>query len=262
MSRDVWDPEQYRAFADERNRPFFELVAQVHASAPARVADLGCGNGELTLTLARRWPAANIEAIDSSPEMIAAARPGDVADRVRFAVGDVAEWKPDGAMDVIVSNAVLQWVPGHRDLLVRWAGALAPGGWLAFQVPGNFGLPSHVILREVCESARWRDRLGGVPLADPVGDPVDYLDLLSAAGCRVNAWETTYAQILEGANPVLEWVKGTALRPVLTVLGTGSPDAAEFLGEYGERLREAYPARPYGTVFPFRRIFAVARREP
>jgi trans-aconitate 2-methyltransferase len=260
MSRDVWDPEQYRVFADERDRPFFELAAQIHASAPSRVADLGCGNGVLTRTLARRWPNAAVEAIDSSPEMIAAARPG--MDRVRFAVGDVVGWEPERPLDVIVSNAVLQWVPGHRDLLVRWVGWLNPGGWLAFQVPGNFGQPSHVILREICESARWRDRLGGVLRADPVGDPAEYLTLLAGAGCRVNAWETTYAQVLPGEDPVLEWVKGTALRPVLTVLGEGSPDAATFLAEYAARLREAYPATAHGTVFPFRRIFAVARREP
>jgi len=270
MSRDVWDPGQYQAFADERSRPFFELAAQIRASAPAQVTDLGCGSGELTLALARRWPMAHIHGIDSSPEMIAAARralaaeepaaAGDEPGGVRFEVGDVAGWKPDTAMDVILSNAVLQWVPGHRELLVGWVGALAPGGWLAFQVPGNFGQPSHVILREICESARWRDRLGGV-LRASVGEPAEYLRLLTGAGCRVNAWETTYAQQLPGADPVLEWVKGTALRPVLTVLGEGSPDAAEFLAEYGARLRAAYPATPSGTVFPFRRIFVVAWRE-
>ncbi len=262
MSRDLWDPEQYRAFASERDRPFFELVAQIHADAPARVTDLGCGNGALTLTLARRWPGARIDAIDSSPEMIADAAAAGYDDRVRFAVGDVAAWKPEAPQDVIVSNAVLQWVPEHRDLLPRWVGELTPGGWLAFQVPGNFDQPSHVILRELCASARWRDRLDGVLRADPVGGPEEYLSLLAGTGCRVNAWETTYAQVLAGADPVLEWVKGTALRPVLTVLGQDSPDAAAFLAEYGARLREAYPPTPHGTVFPFRRVFAVARRDP
>jgi len=165
-------------------------------------------------------------------------------------------------MDVIISNAALQWVPEHRELLVRWAGGLNPGGWLAFQVPGNFGAPSHVLLRELAGSPRWRERLGGVLRSDPVSEPAEYVALLAEAGCRVNAWETTYAQILPGDDPVLEWVKGTALRPVLTALGTDSAEAAEFLDDYRALLREAYPAAPYGTVFPFRRIFVVARREP
>jgi trans-aconitate 2-methyltransferase len=263
MSRDLWDPEQYAAFSDERSRPFFELAAQVHAAGPAHVADLGCGSGALTRTLARRWPHAHIHGIDSSREMIAAAQsPAEDAPdgSVRFEVGDLSDWKPAQPMDVILSSAALQWVPEHRDLLVRWAAELTRGGWLAFQVPGNFGAPSHVLLRDLAESPRWRDRLGGILRTDPVGEPAEYLALLAEAGCQVNAWETTYAQILPGDDPVLEWVKGTALRPVLTALGESSPEAHEFLQQYRALLRGAYPTAPYGTVFPFRRIFVVARR--
>ncbi|HEV7932003.1 MAG TPA: trans-aconitate 2-methyltransferase [Actinomadura sp.] len=252
-----WDPRQYGLFADERSRPFFDLVARVGATAPARVVDLGCGSGELTAALSRRWPSAVVEGIDGSAEMITEARrhagPG-----LRFSVGDIARWMPDEPIDLIVSNAALHWVPGHVDLLPTWAGALKAGGRLAFQVPGNFEAPSHTILRDLCRSPRWGSRLAEAIRWRPVREPADYLELLTRHGLRVEAWETTYIQVLPGDDPVLEWVKGTALRPVLALLGTG--EAAEFLAGYSRRLREAYPAGPYGTVFPFRRIFVVARR--
>ncbi|HEX2315595.1 MAG TPA: trans-aconitate 2-methyltransferase [Thermomonospora sp.] len=253
----LWDPAQYGVFGAERGRAFGELVARIPVEAPARVADLGCGSGELTVLLARRWPGARVEALDSSPEMVAAA---PAHPRVTFAVGDVRTWDPRHPVDVIVSNAVLHWVPGHEELLARWAGLLSDGGCLAFQVPGNHDAPSHVLLREVCGSARWRDRLGGLFDPRPVRDAAGYLELLTGLGCEVDAWETTYVQVLQGEDAVLGWVRGTTLRPVLSALDEA--EAAEFLAEYGARLRAAYPPGPHGTVFPFRRIFVVARRPP
>ncbi|MFD0685166.1 trans-aconitate 2-methyltransferase [Actinomadura fibrosa] len=258
MSRQaVWDPVQYGVFGDERARPFFELVGRIGGAEPRYAADLGCGTGELTAALAARWPGAIVEAIDGSPEMIAEARPRGIPGRLEFAVGDVRSWRPRQAPDVIVSNAVLQWVPEHRELLPRWMEALAPGGRLAFQVPGNFDAPSHAVMRELAGSRKWSGRLEGVLRADPVLGPEGYLDLLAPLGYAVDAWETTYMQVLHGNDPVLEWVKGTALRPVLSALGA---DAEEFLDEYRVLLREAYPAASYGTVFPFRRVFVIASR--
>ncbi|NKZ07322.1 trans-aconitate 2-methyltransferase [Actinomadura latina] len=261
MSREngaEWDPAQYGIFGGERARPFAELIARLGDAAPARVADLGCGSGELTAALAARWPGAVIDALDSSPEMIAEAREHEIPGRLSFRVGDVTAWKPDGPVDLIVSNAVLQWVPEHLDLLPAWVDALAPGGRLAFQVPGNFGAPSHVLLRELARSDRWRAKLGHLQRDAPVLDPAGYLGLLARRGCAVDAWETTYLQVLHGDDPVLEWVKGTALRPVLSALGPA--ETGEFLAAYRDRLRRAYPAAPYGTVFPFRRIFVIATR--
>ena len=155
-------------------------------------------------------------------------------------------------------NAVLQWVPGHLNLLTSWARGLAPGGWLAFQLPGNFDQPSHTILRDLAGSARWRDLLAGVQLNRQAMDPGAYLDVLAAAECEVDAWETTYLHVLHGENAVLDWYRGSGLRPVLAALTP--QDGADFAAEYGAQLRAAYPPAPYGTVLPFRRIFVVAHR--
>jgi trans-aconitate 2-methyltransferase len=313
----MWDAGQYLRFGGERARPFFDLVAQVGATSPRYVADLGCGPGNLTAVLAGRWPEATVVGVDNSPEMIEAARastengawdsaagsaagspegdggreslarglwgagspmpggPGGLSPRtdsvtggsapgggtvpnLSFELGDVRDWRPERPLDVLVCNAVLQWVPGHDELLLRWADLLAPGGWLAFQLPGNFDQASHVIVRELAESPRWRGLLGDARLNRQAGDPADYVALLARPGFAVNAWETSYLHILPGENPVLEWTKGTTLRPVLAALD--AEQAAAFVREYGERVAAAYPPHPFGTIFPFRRVFTVVRR--
>lgn len=252
----MWDPEKYLDYGDLRARPFFDLVARVEAEQPRRVVDLGCGPGNLTRTLARRWPDATVEAIDNSPEMVAAARRAGVGARL----GDVTEWEPAPDTDVVLSNAVLQWVPGHRELLRRWVERLPSGAWLAVQLPGNFGAPSHTLPSRVARSPRWARRLAEVSLLreDAVADPRDYADSLADLGCRVDAWETTYIQRLTGENAVLEWVTGTALRPVRAALE--EHEWAAFREQLAPLLAEAYPARADGTTWlPFRRVFAVAR---
>jgi trans-aconitate 2-methyltransferase len=256
----MWDPDQYGHFGGERSRPFFDLVGRVAAKDPGVVVDLGCGPGTLTAALARRWPGAEVRGVDSSPEMIRAAQamPVKSGQRLSFELHDVRDWEPDGPVDVVVSNAVLQWVPDHLSVLARWAGFLNAGGWLAIQVPGNFDQPSHVILRELTGSGRWRQLLAGAELNRSVASPGEYLDLLASNGFEVDAWETTYLHVLHGNDPVVDWYKGTGLRPVLAALNPGQ--AAEFLAEYRDRIAMAYPAAPYGTPFPFRRVFAVAVR--
>jgi trans-aconitate 2-methyltransferase len=256
----VWDPEQYLRFGDERSRPFYELVGRIAAEDPGTVVDLGCGPGTLTAALARRWPDAEVRGIDSSAEMIEAALalPAAAGGRLSFALGDVREFAPDGGVDVIVSNAVLQWVPDHLPVVARWAGYLRPGGWLAFQMPGNFDQPSHEAIRDLAGTNRWRPLLAGVRLNRQAADPAEYLDLLARAGLEVDAWETTYLHVLHGDDPVVDWYKGSGLRPVISEL---PPDLVEeFLAEFRARMAAAYPAAPYGTVFPFRRVFVVAAR--
>jgi trans-aconitate 2-methyltransferase len=261
----MWDPGKYRQFGAERSRPFYELVSRVGAAEPRLVADLGCGPGELTAELCTRWPAAQVVGVDNSAEMIAAAGevaaglPSGTRARLRFELADVTDWEPPaGALDVIVSNAMLQWLPEHEKLLSRWVGHLAPGGWLAFAVPGNFDQPTHGLIRELAASPRWREALSGVAFNRQAADPAEYLDLLAREGCTVDAWETTYFHVLDGEDAVLRWYQGTGLRPVIAALDEETE--AEFMATYGARLRERYPRQPYGTVLPFRRVFVVARR--
>jgi trans-aconitate 2-methyltransferase len=252
----MWNPEVYLGFADQRGRPFFDLVSRVGAEKPRRVVDLGCGPGNLTVTLAQRWPDAVIEALDSSPEMVQAARERGVDAHV----GDVRTWTPKPDTDVVVSNATLHWVPEHLELLARWAGGLGSGAWIAMQVPGNFTAPSHEAVRIVARRAPFANILQDIPFRDAnvVSAPIDYAGALTDAGCRVDAWETTYVHELTGEHPVLEWITGTALRPVIDQL---SDEAwQEFRRQLIPLLDEAYPRRPDGkTFFPFRRIFVVAQ---
>jgi trans-aconitate 2-methyltransferase len=246
----VWNPQQYGKYADERGRPFADLVGRIRIDAPSTVVDLGCGPGNLTATLLDLWPQATVRGVDSSAEMIDEAQ--QLAnDRLSFEIADLREWTtatPSGTVDVIVSNAALHWIPEHLELLPALVDRLRPGGWLAIQVPGNADAPVHSILRDLAHSAEYPD----LPTTE------DYVEVLSAAGCVVDAWETTYSHLLQGDNAVLEWVKGTGARPVLQAL----PDdrRADFEKEYGARLAEAYPQRDFGTLLPFRRVFAVAHK--
>ncbi|MEV6770262.1 trans-aconitate 2-methyltransferase [Nocardia sp. NPDC051030] len=252
----MWDPQQYLAFDDHRARPFFDLVNRVRAEKPRRVVDLGCGPGNLTVALAERWPDAVLEASDSSPEMVAAAR----ARGIDAVLGDVREWRPGPDTDVVVSNAVLQWVPGHPDLLASWVRELPAGAWLAFQVPGNFDAPSHVSIRALAAREQWREKLAPAGLLEPraILDPEGYAQVLTAAGATVDAWETTYLQRLSGPDPVLEWVTGTALTPVRDALDEAGWQ--EFRSQLAPTLREVYPPQSDGTTWlPFRRVFVVAR---
>lgn len=252
----TWDPTTYLRFADERSRPFVDLTARIDATDPDVVVDLGCGPGQLTATLSARWPDADVEGVDSSAEMISRAdehqRPG-----LRFSVGDVRTWVPETPVDVLVSNAALQWVPDHRAVLPRLVDAVVPGGWFAFQVPGNFDEPSHRLLHGLATDPRFAAYTTGLE-RPAAADPADYLDDLTALGCTVEAWETTYLHVLTGPDPVFHWISGTGARPVLQAL----PEhlRSEFETEYRAALAEAYPAQPYGTVLPFRRVFVVAHR--
>lgn len=251
-----WDPERYLTYADERGRPFFDLLSRVAATEPLRVVDLGCGPGNLTRTLSARWPAADVLGVDSSQDMVEKAR-AEEAPGLRFELGDVRTWKAREPVDVLISNATLQWVPDHLDLLPGLVAQVAPGGWFVFQVPGNFAEPSHALLHQLAADDRFAPYLQGIARPD-AHDPTTYLRALQELGCEVDAWETTYLHVLGGEDPVFTWISGTGARPTLNAL----PDDVreEFEEEYKELLRRAYPQSEHGTVLPFRRVFAVARR--
>ena len=252
----TWDPDRYLAFADERGRPFVDLLARVRTYDPRRVVDLGCGTGNQTVLLARRWPRAHVLGVDSSREMIAGA---PVGGGVEFTVGDLTLWRPQAPVDVLVCNAVFQWVPGHLDLLPALGRWVAPGGWFAFQVPGNLAEPSHTAYAELAAQAPYAEHLIDVetPFAH---DPATYLAALRAEGFEVDAWETTYLHPLTGADPVFTWVSGTAVRPLVQALPGDLRH--QFETELKDRLRTAYPAEDGVVVLPFRRVFVVARKPP
>ncbi len=253
----TWDVGAYEIFRDERKRPFFDLLGRIRTSPVRRAVDLGCGTGELTAVLADRWRDAEIVGLDSSSEMLAAARPR-ARDLLRFEQADVASWIPDGRYDLILSNAALHWVEGHGPLLERAAAALSPGGSLAVQMPANFDAASHMLLAEVAADGPWADRLDGA-LVHPVHPLTYYAELLLDLDLSVDAWETVYVHLLPGEDAVLTWVRSTALRPVLALLE--EHEAAAFTQQYAAKLRMAYPRGNHGTLFPFRRIFFVARRQ-
>lgn len=254
----MWDPDQYLRYGDERARPFVELLARVPPEAPQTVIDLGCGPATLTALLRERWPAAAIAAVDSSPAMVARARaevPG--LEVVQADVADLAGWCPAEPVDLLLSNATLQWVPGHLDLLPDLLDQVRPGGCLAFGVPGNFAEPSHTERLALALEPPYAEHTRGVP-SPTAHDAATYLEVLAGLGCAVDAWETTYLHVLHGPDPVLEWIAGTSLRPTLEALPADLREP--FREELRRRLAAAYPDRAHGVVLPFRRVFVVARR--
>jgi trans-aconitate 2-methyltransferase len=253
----MWDAEQYLKYSEERSRPFFDLLARVRREQADRIADLGCGPGNLTRTLSERWPAARVVGIDSSPEMLQQAERWSIPGRLEFVQADLASWSPEEPVDLIVSNAVLQWVSDHEIVLARLANLLAPGGTLAVQMPYHFQNPAHLAIEETKADPRWSATLQGVGLHPQSVLPlVWYVERLHELGFVVDAWQTTYLHVLTGENPVLEWFKGTALRPLLNQLTPQTEEA--FLHELGGRLKAAYPARGRVTLLPFPRLFFVA----
>lgn len=253
----AWSPTQYLAFEDDRTRPVRDLVGAIPGGARVAV-DVGCGPGNSTEVLAARFPEAAVAGLDNSLEMIEAARrrlPG-----VPFEVGDVTSWTPSVAPDVVLSNAALQWVPDHAALLPRLVGLLAPGGRLAVQMPDNLDEPVQVVMREVAADGRWGGALADVArLRTGMASPAGYYRMLRPCCARVDIWTTTYQHVLPGVDAVVEWFKGSGLRPFLERLDEGG--RAAFLAEYRRRLVAGFPVMPDGSVLlPFPRLFIVATR--
>jgi trans-aconitate 2-methyltransferase len=253
----TWDPHQYLKFSDHRLRPALDLMAQIPLGEARSVYDLGCGPGNITRMLKERWPGARVTGVDSSADMLAKAR--REAPAVAFEQADIAQWAPPAPADLIFSNATLHWLDDHASLLPRLASQLAPGGVLAIQMPYNRESPSHLLMEAAAADGPWRARLSNVRQAYQSLEDVDvYYRILSAQASRVDIWETTYLHVLEGDNPVVEWTKGTALRPYLDALE--EPDRGNFLAAYAMRIAAAYPKQPDGrTLLPFRRIFFIAQ---
>ena len=252
-----WNTPQYLKFASERTRPALDLMARVPLADPGTVYDLGCGAGNVTALLAERWPRARIVGVDSSPQMLAKAR--TVSDAIEWREGDITTWTPPAPADLLFTNAALQWLDDHEDLFPRLMSLVRPGGVLAVQMPRNHREPALAAISELALNGPWAAQLEPVLRPSPVAEPEVYYEHLAPYSERLEVWETIYHQVLEGENPVVEFTRGTALRPVLNTLD--EPAQERFLALYAERMAVAYPRRPDGrTLYPFRRLFLVAVR--
>jgi len=259
-----WNPEQYLKYSSERLRPALDLLARIDMSAPRVVLDLGCGAGNVTAFLAQRWPDARIVGVDNSQEMLAKARASTVGEPQREWIdADIASYAPDAPVDVVYSNAALHWQPDHQRLFPRIFEWLAPGGVLAVQMPNQLAAPSHVAIADVVATPKWSARLGAARQQTPVLSTTDYFRLLSASSQVVDAWTTEYLHVLppsrDGVHPVVAWIMGTTLTPYVAAL---PPDEQRsFIDDVSQRVATVYPALPDGRVlYPFRRVFVVARR--
>jgi trans-aconitate 2-methyltransferase len=250
-----WDTAQYLRFGAERTRSAFDLLARIDLAAPRQIVDLGCGPGNSTALLRERWPEAAITGLDSSADMLEAARRDHLG--IDFLMGDIAEWAPTERYDLVFSNAALQWVGDHQRLLPRLIEAVAPGGVLAVQMPSNHDFLTHKLMRQAAAEGPWGERLAGARPPSPVKPLEFYYDLLAPRCARLTLWETNYIQIIETIDGMIEWLRGTGLRPFLARL-----DAAEqpvFVERYKALLADAMPPRPDGKrLLPYPRLFFIA----
>ena len=259
----IWDANLYLKFADHRVRPALDLMGRLDPANGARpghaIYDLGCGAGNITRILAERFLESRVVGIDSSEEMLAKAR-GQTADsRITFAKGDLAAFKPDVPPAILYSNAAYQWLPGHIDMFPDLMKALPSGGQLAVQMPRNHDSPSHTLMRTAAESGPWRDKLAKIGGISRVSEPERYYEALKPLSSDLEVWESIYQQPLTGKDPVAQYTAGTGLRPFLEALN--EPERTGFYDAYAKMIAEAYPTRADGiTLFPFRRLFIVARR--
>jgi len=250
-----WDPDQYLAFEDHRLRPAAELLARVPLAAARSVVDLGCGAGNVTALLRRRWPDARIVSIDNSAEMLARARAK--ADADAWIEADITDWQPEEKIDVLFTNAALQWLDGHDALFPRLAGFVAPGGCLAIQIPANHDSSAQRLVVDTARDGPWRERLEPVLRHRSVGDAAFYYDLLRPHTDALDIWYTEYTQVFSGENPILDFIKGSRLRPLLAALD--EPERSAFETEFAKRVAAAHPKRADGaTLYPFKRLFIVA----
>ncbi|HZK91271.1 MAG TPA: trans-aconitate 2-methyltransferase [Stellaceae bacterium] len=257
MAAHDWDAGQYLRFADARTLPAIDLLSRIELHAPRRIVDLGCGPGNSTAPLKARWPDAQVTGIDSSAELLAAARrdhPG-----IDFVEGDIATWRAGEPADIVFANASMQWVGGHDTLMPRLFETVAPGGVLAVQMPRNHDFATHALMRQVAAEGEWRDRLAGAREPSPVKPPEFYYELLAPRSADFTIWETNYIQPMDGPEAIIAWLRGTGLQPFLARLTEA--ERPIFLERYAALLAEAYPARADGKILlPYPRLFFIASR--
>lgn len=253
-----WDPQHYLRFSDERTRPSVDLVSRIAVEQPSAVVDLGCGPGNSTRVLRRRWPQALVVGVDNSREMIDAAQAEEP--EASWTVSSIEEWCPERSFDVVFSNATLQWLADHGNLVERLFGYVAPGGALAFQIPSADFALVYSLMREAALGGPWASRMADALDTFTMEAPGFYYDLLASTARSVDMWTTRYYHVLDSPDAVVDWIASTGLRPFLDVLE--SEDERQL---FVERLRElvgqSYSPQGNGRVlFPFERLFVVAYR--
>lgn len=252
----TWDPNLYLKFTDHRLRPAVDLMARVPLAEARTVYDLGCGTGNVTRLLAERWPRARITGVDASPDMLAKAK---AITGIAWQQADLAKWRAESPADLVYSNAAFHWLDDHEVLFPHLFRQVAPGGFLAIQMPRQHLNPSHQILFELVRERPWTS-LADAIRENPSHEPGRYYEWLAPQAAMLDIWETEYLHVLDGKDPVLNWFAGSILRPVLDCLEPSRQ--GEFLRIYGERLLAAYPARPDGkTLLPFLRVFMVVQKK-
>jgi trans-aconitate 2-methyltransferase len=250
-----WDAEHYLRFADARTLPALDLLSRIALAAPRRVVDLGCGPGNSTAPLKARWPDAQVVGVDSSAELLGAARRDHPA--IEFVAGDIANWTAREPVDLVFANASLQWVGDHAALIPRLFDQVAPGGVLAVQMPRNHDFATHALMLQAAAEGEWRDRLAGAREPSPVKPPEFYYDLLAPRAGSFTIWETNYIQVMDGPQAIITWLRGTGLRPFLARLS--ADEQPVFLDHYAALLADAYPAQADGKVLlPYPRLFFIA----
>lgn len=252
----TWSASQYVKFEDERTRPVCDLLAQVPLEHVSRGVDLGCGPGNSTERLVDRFGAANITGVDGDEDMLAAAR--ERLPYTTFTQADLATWEPDAPHDLFFANAVFQWLPDHMAIFERLMGNLKSGGVLAVQMPDNLDEPSHRTMVETAKAGPWAERFAEPATSrGALPPPSAYYDRLKPLASRVDIWHTIYNHPMADAADIVEWVKGTGLRPWLDRAGPEHRDG--FLAAYAARIEAAYPKLAAGGVLlRFPRLFIVA----
>jgi trans-aconitate 2-methyltransferase len=253
-----WNPALYLRFEDERTRPALDLLARVPLDTVVHAVDLGCGPGNSTELLARRWPDAEIVGVDTSDAMLADARKR--LPSARFEKGDVVTWQAGRTPDLIFANAVMQWVPGHAAVLPRLLAQTVPGGVLAVQVPDNLNEPSHRLMRETATDGPWAKKIGDATrIRERILPGEDYYNLFAGIASVVDVWRTTYYHVLDDAQAIVSWVRATGLRSFVDPLD--AEEQAGFLKNYSARIAQAYAPRVDGkVVLAFPRLFLVVKR--
>jgi len=254
----TWNADLYLQFANERTQPSIDLIARIGLRDPRRIVDAGCGPGNSTEALRQRWANAEIIGLDNSEAMIAKARQS--YPQAAWEVGDASHWQSDEPFDLVFSNAVWHWLPDHAKLCRHWMSQVKPGGALAVQIPAHYDSPMQREILEVSRDAAWDSRMQAARAAQTHHPPKFYYDALRPLASRVDLWETTYYHVMEGPQAIIEWFRGTGLRPFLEALSSDE-ERARFEALLLDRYREAYPRQTTGEVlFPFRRLFFIARR--